>query len=83
MVLLGKKLPAGHLAKYGLYFTVLTTKEEASMNKELFLWIGGAAVALGVIVVSWDWLATYKPAPPQEVSVGTDAAGQEAFGDSD
>lgn len=83
MVLLGKKLPAGHLAKNGLYFRVLTTNEEASMNKEVYLWIGGAAVALGVIFVSWDWLASHKPAPPKEVSVGADAAGQEAFGDSD
>ncbi len=60
-------------------------KEEASMNfkKEAAMWVGAVVVGLAVLVVSWDWLETQKPAPPEEISVGTDSAGQEAFGDSD
>ncbi len=54
-----------------------------NFKKEAAMWVGAVVVGIAVIVVSWDWLETQKPAPPEEISVGTDAAGQEAFGDSD
>ena len=54
-----------------------------NFNKEAAMWVGAVVVGLAVLVVSWDWLENQKPAPPEEISVGTDSAGQEAFGDSD
>ncbi len=49
-------------------------------KKEAAIWTGALIVAVGVIVVSWDWLSSHKPSGPAEVEV---SPGQEAFGDSD
>lgn len=51
-----------------------------SKKKEGALWAGAIVIAVGALFLSWDWLASQKPAPPVKEEV---APGQEAFGDSD